>query len=234
VYTANDPINRIDPSGENYVACWDRGDCFDIEDGDYDSYRSEMMRLGAILPPSLSGDWPEDQFVGTITYGGSFVGNVKYYLTAAQRFAREMNRQIQGPAAAVEIMGDGLKTIGAVVSPAATMGILCAAGAPDCTETGAAMAAVPIVGRLSFVGGPLVKAAVKQLQRAGTHQTVVGMKLTRQEAEKLIALAGGTVQRIERAHAAGTGHAFDHINYITATGQKATVRVESVGKTFIR
>ena len=74
----------------------------------------------------------------------------------------------------------------------------------------------------SFIGGPDVNAAINQLRRGGTHETLEGGVPARQEAEKLIALAGGSIVRIEKAHE-GVGHQRDHINYPTSNGQKATV-----------
>ena len=85
--------------------------------------------------------------------------------------------------------------------------------------------------------------AVNILRTAGTHEVleVSGrfgtQKLipTRQEAEKLIAAAGGRIQRIEKAHT-GEGHAYAHINYYLGGDPKktATIRVQSVGKEFHR
>ena len=84
--------------------------------------------------------------------------------------------------------------------------------------------------------------AINVVKGAGTHEVLevtgeLGKKIniipTRQEAEKLIAYAGGRIERIEKAHQ-GAGHAYAHINYLTAKGEKATIRVQSVGKEFHR
>jgi hypothetical protein len=86
-------------------------------------------------------------------------------------------------------------------------------------------------------GTAQAREAVKAIKQPGTHATInVGGKEvipTRQVAEKLIASAGGTIERIEKAHK-GKGHPYPHINYTTADGKKATVQVESVGKQFYR
>jgi RHS repeat-associated protein len=74
---------------------------------------------------------------------------------------------------------------------------------------------------------------LERLKTPGTHEHLDEVVPTRQEAERLIYLAGGKIQRIERAHGA-RGHPYPHINYITETGEKATLRVESVGRQFIR
>jgi RHS repeat-associated protein len=85
--------------------------------------------------------------------------------------------------------------------------------------------------------------AVNILRGAGTHEVLeVSGRIagetqrlipTRQEAEKLIGAAGGRIERIEKAHK-GAGHAYAHINYTTASGEKATVQIKSVGKEFHR
>ena len=83
--------------------------------------------------------------------------------------------------------------------------------------------------------------ALKIVKQAGTHASLelsgavrktIQYIPTRQEAEKLIAAAGGRIDRIEKAHK-GAGHAYPHINY-TINKQKATIRVQSVQKRFIR
>ncbi|MGE0104217.1 MAG: RHS repeat-associated core domain-containing protein [Blastocatellales bacterium] len=92
--------------------------------------------------------------------------------------------------------------------------------------------AAKIVGRFGVVGGSRYRKAIKTLQRAGTHKELNGIVPTREEAEKMIIEAGGKIKRIERAHKSGKGHDFDHINYEAASGEKATVRVESVSRQY--
>jgi RHS repeat-associated protein len=85
-------------------------------------------------------------------------------------------------------------------------------------------------GRFGMFNNRRVKEAVETLKRPGTHNDIGGIIPTREEAEKLISEAGGKIKRIERAHESGRGHDFPHINYETASGEKATIRVESVNK----
>ena len=132
----------------------------------------------------------------------------------------------------VELAGQGLALFGTIVAPQAMLAAQCGAG--ECSTSDIAVAAVPVLGKFSFLGGSKVRAAIRELKRAGDHLTIAGEIPTRLEAEKLIGLSGGRILRIERAHVPGTGHAFDHINYVTSSGARATVRVESVGRTFIR
>jgi hypothetical protein len=73
-----------------------------------------------------------------------------------------------------------------------------------------------------------------EANEAITHTDVGGIIPTRVEAERLIYQAGGKIERIQKAHPPGKGHTFPHINYTTAGGTKATVRVESVSREFIR
>lgn len=84
-----------------------------------------------------------------------------------------------------------------------------------------------------YEGAAKHRAVLSKLQEAGTHVDLHGVVPTRQEAERLIHQARGRIERIQRAHR-DRGHPYAHINYITATGEKATLRVESVGREFIR
>jgi len=103
----------------------------------------------------------------------------------------------------------------------------------DKVGTGLAVGAMLPLGRFGWVGGKMSNEAVKILQAAGTHEELLKVIPTRQEAEKLIALSQGRIDRIERAHR-GLGHPYPHINYTTRNGEKATIRVASVGKQFRR
>lgn len=65
------------------------------------------------------------------------------------------------------------------------------------------------------------------------HTDLDGVIPTRKKAERLIYQAGGRIERIEKAHP-DVGHPYHHINYVTKSGEKATLRVEIVGRRFIR
>jgi hypothetical protein len=86
--------------------------------------------------------------------------------------------------------------------------------------------------RWGWTGTKKFLAAVRTLKQPGTHELVEGIVPTVEEAKQLIQKAGGTVDRIEEGHAVGgvSEHTYPHINYTTASGSKATVRVESTGK----
>jgi RHS repeat-associated protein len=84
--------------------------------------------------------------------------------------------------------------------------------------------------------------AINIVKQGGTHDSLVvsgqvGTKVsvipTRTEAEKLIAAAGGRIDRVEKAHQA-RGHPYPHINYTLPGDKKATLQIESVGKEFHR
>ncbi len=104
------------------------------------------------------------------------------------------------------------------------------------TEMGMGIAGT-LLGPFGRAGTASAREAVNLIKQAGTHEAItIGKKAivpTRQVAEKLIAMAGGTIRRVERAHT-GVGHPYPHINYSTATGENATIRVQSVGKQFFR
>lgn len=55
-----------------------------------------------------------------------------------------------------------------------------------------------------------------------------GVIPTREEGAEMIQESGGIVNRIDSAHEAGgvSTHTYDHINYTTAGGAKATVKVK--------
>jgi hypothetical protein len=50
---------------------------------------------------------------------------------------------------------------------------------------------------------------------------------TQEEAVRMIAHNGGSIDRIEEGHAPGgvSPHTYDHINYTTSSGNRATVQV---------
>ena len=81
-----------------------------------------------------------------------------------------------------------------------------------------------------YEGAAKHRGILQTLKKAGTHKELAGIVPTRQEAERLIHQAGGRIRRIERGHRSGTGHTFDHINYITESGEEATLKVQSVGR----
>lgn len=87
--------------------------------------------------------------------------------------------------------------------------------------------------RWGWEGAAKHRTALRQLAGEGTHVDIGGVIPTRQEAERLIHQAGGRIERVQKAHR-DRGHPYAHINYVTAEGKKATLRVESVGREFIR
>lgn len=66
----------------------------------------------------------------------------------------------------------------------------------------------------------------------GTLEEAGGAIPTRQEAEKLIAEAGGKILRIERGHSAPNPHDYPHINYTIDGKNVVTIRVEGVGRQY--
>jgi RHS repeat-associated protein len=102
---------------------------------------------------------------------------------------------------------------------------------------GTAGAARLTIGRATswgWSGGLKYRSAVRAVANAADNATVGaddlgGVLPSRQEAERLIADAGGRIRRIERPHR-GEGHKVPHINYWTASGREATIEVQSVGR----
>lgn len=80
--------------------------------------------------------------------------------------------------------------------------------------------------RWGWKGAGKWRAALKILTKPGTHELLEGILPTVEEATEMITETGGTIDRIEE-HAPGdvSPHTYPHINYTTAEGQQATVRI---------
>ena len=144
-----------------------------------------------------------------------------------------------------EKVGEGADLLYTLVSPLDISGAGGAAKAGFEYNQGKGSKTALAVGFAGLVFGSMQAAeALNIVKQAGTHEvlklsgpvkTTVEYIPTRQEAEKLIAAAGGTIDRVEKAHK-GAGHAFPHINYHLGGDPKntATIQVQSVGKQFYR
>jgi RHS repeat-associated protein len=149
-YTANDPINRTDPSGLDYILCTRERSCVDSY-SDFDFFRNFVMSRDILLTGDGEGG---SGYIIHRTDGN--IGSYYYYdpnppSLDEQRF-QAVVQGTQMAAPAVNLIGEGFKNIGLVANPPVTMGILCAAGAPECTKTGVALAALPGVGKLGNAG----------------------------------------------------------------------------------
>ena len=137
---------------------------------------------------------------------------------------------------------------GAAVSAAAVGAIACVAG--GCEAAAAAGAGLEsrlsdLAGRCSeffgdetgglslparsqwgWTGSPSWNDAVRAADEAGTHVDILGKVPTQDEGEQLIEDAGGTIERIEGPHAPPNPHTYEHINYVTSLGQRATLRIQ--------
>ena len=88
-------------------------------------------------------------------------------------------------------------------------------------------AAAPIKTPWGWSGAKPYRTAKNQLQQPGTHETLNGIIPTREEAKRMIEESGGEVLRTEEAHLPqNSTHTYPHINYKTAGGKPATVRVQ--------
>jgi hypothetical protein len=75
-------------------------------------------------------------------------------------------------------------------------------------------------------GSPQWRKARDVVKSAGTHEDVLGKVPTEKEARMLIEESGGTVDRVDGPHDPPNPHQYDHINYTTAGGDKATVKIQ--------
>ena len=88
-------------------------------------------------------------------------------------------------------------------------------------------AAAPIMTPWGWNGTPPYQQALKELEQPGTHETLNGRVPMRGEAERMIKDSGGRVLRAEPPHRPGRStHNYYHINYETAGGEQATVKVQ--------
>ncbi len=81
-------------------------------------------------------------------------------------------------------------------------------------------------------GGPEWKKAVQIVSNPGDHVEILGKVPTLKEAKMLLEEAGVTEMKIHEAHPAKTAyhensHTYPHINYITAGGKKAALKIVS-------
>jgi len=91
----------------------------------------------------------------------------------------------------------------------------------------------PIITQWGWQNSPAWRDAANTVGKAGHNTTLVdvGGKIpTQAEAETMISSQGGKVIRVDAAHAEGgvSTHTFPHINYQTAAGNRATIRVQGV------
>ncbi len=81
------------------------------------------------------------------------------------------------------------------------------------------------VGGKGWVGDKTWKENVRTVNQGGTITQLNGGIPTRQQAIRLIGDAGGSVVRIEGPHQYPNPHTFSHINYITSSGIKGTIKI---------
>jgi RHS repeat-associated protein len=73
---------------------------------------------------------------------------------------------------------------------------------------------------------PSWRAAAKSLDQPGIHEDIQGLVPTQTEAQQMIQFSGGSIDRIEGPHAPPNPHSYDHINYTTSSGQRASIRIQ--------
>jgi RHS repeat-associated protein len=86
------------------------------------------------------------------------------------------------------------------------------------------------VGGKGWRGDKTWKSNVNEISAGGTIENINGSIPRQQEAIDLINSSGGKVVRVEGAHPEGgiSNHTYPHINYITSSGTKGTIRIEEV------
>jgi hypothetical protein len=87
------------------------------------------------------------------------------------------------------------------------------------------------LGGIGWVGDVNWRVAVNMIKNAAKNTTIKsinGQIPTLKEAISLIKAAGGTIIRVEGAHAEGgvSTHTFPHINFITANGNRVAIQIK--------
>jgi RHS repeat-associated protein len=79
-YAINDPIDLNDPSGRNYEICVTGGECFEVQDDEYESYVSQFLTYGYNLPTHV-GRFVETAYQGKLD---EYCVTVRYINRAAR------------------------------------------------------------------------------------------------------------------------------------------------------
>jgi RHS repeat-associated protein len=90
---------------------------------------------------------------------------------------------------------------------------------PEADLEDAAASTIPKMTRWGWTRTSKWLKAIKALRRGGTKEALEGIVPSLEEAKEMIKAAGGRIDR---------EHTYPHVNYTTAGGQKATVRVQSL------
>ena len=81
------------------------------------------------------------------------------------------------------------------------------------------------VGGKGWVGDKTWRENVSEVGKGGTITSLNGGVPTKAQALQLISQSGGTNPRIDPAHQYPNPHNYPHINYVTSTGIKGTIRI---------
>jgi RHS repeat-associated protein len=227
-YVLNNPLNATDPSGLDCIyvyldGSWNvvRGDCAsDTDNG--------IFVDGRIVGNSV---WVSKDSDGTVT-GVSFLYNPNG--TDVLLLHPEWNIATAGPRLSVwDSFKASLKGMEPFHDPTSNVEkgqqqatyLLGSLIGPIGDEEEAATLGLT---RWGWKGAAKWRNAIRALAKPGTKLTLEGIVPTVEEASAMIKEAGGTIEREVEEHAPGgvSSHTYPHINYTTAEGQKATLRVQ--------
>ena len=82
------------------------------------------------------------------------------------------------------------------------------------------------VGGKGWRGDKTWKSNVKKVSEGGDIKSLNGQVPTEAEAKDLIREAGGKYIRTDKAHKSPNPHNYRHINYLTPSGNKATIKIK--------
>jgi RHS repeat-associated protein len=223
-FVGNGPINGVDP----YGLSWLGDQLSQVFQGIYDAM---MGPQPGVYNPNAKGaldadaglvdiDRNNNALRGSMAEAGKLAGDA--LTEAAKYYAAGKAAGIAGAVGCRTIKG--LKNlVGAAESDARMV--------PQIAQQAQGK---PIMTQWGWQNTPAWKGAASEIGTAGHNATLldVGGKIpTQAEAVHMIESEGGTVVRIEAAHPEGgvSTHTFPHINYQTASGNRATVRIQAVG-----
>jgi RHS repeat-associated protein len=226
-YVLNNPISATDPDGLDCLYIQDNGD-WNITRGDCDSKTDNGIFVdGRINGGSVSVTKDSDGYVTAVgfLYTPTGTNTLLLHLESdpptirESSFLRGAGQMFGGIVKGMNLFHDPTSSqerysqkqallLGSFVGPEEEEGSL--AG----------------LTRWGWKGGAKWRAALQVLTKPGTHELLAGIVPTVEEATEMIEQTGGTIDRIEQHVPGGVSpHTYPHINYTTAEGEKAAVKV---------
>jgi len=233
-YCANNPIRYVDPSGNSWKDTL-HGMVEVLDDSLTDGTAKWLVHKLTGYSVNYIYECEHDYYLGRVIGGGLSV--VIGAGVSAAGVAKIVGSIVVGGSISAGT-GGILLVAGVAISVAGVT-----AGAVEVTVGGVIVAAAINnlsndiskmnnaqrgVGGKGWHGDSTWKGNVKTVKNGGTIESLNGGIPTEAEAKQLIDEAGGKVVRVQPAHPEGgiSTHTYNHINYTTASGARATIRIK--------